>query len=252
MRTGNLWAAFCVIFVLVGSSLGSASTCEVERRSKSDNRPIGRVRELFKKSGCTLTMIGKACALSAAHCSDTFQVVEFNVPLSSEEGVENTSREWNIYPIIDHKSPFIAGAEGITDVAVVRVDKNPFTKIYPGNVQKHYDVDLEYTPKVGDQFVISGYGSNRGARNRLFAVQKETVGAVTDVRTEIEGLKSISHSAQASGGDSGAALRELESGKIIGIHTSSSCGTARAVIVGNNPKLRQLIEECLAWEKTLD
>ena len=58
-------------------------------RQISYDSKVARARAIGDNAGCTVTMIGKSCAVSAGHCTSTFDIIEFNIPDKSDKG-ENT------------------------------------------------------------------------------------------------------------------------------------------------------------------
>ena len=74
--------------IVVDAQAMNKSICggEDNRRPTRDSR-IGRLqKKKSKKSGCTVTMVGTSCAISAGHCSTNPRQVHFNVPRSLNNG----------------------------------------------------------------------------------------------------------------------------------------------------------------------
>ena len=73
---------FILLLLYCGAVLGNdKSICgSWDDRRPSFDRKLARVQKSQAKSGCTLTLIGKSCAITAGHCKRHFVEAHFNVP----------------------------------------------------------------------------------------------------------------------------------------------------------------------------
>jgi len=223
------------------------SICGTDDRVPSDMTKIGRLLgSMSDTGGCTVTMIGKSCAISAGHCSGTFGFAEFNTPASINGNIQHPGDE-DIYPI--DKVNTVYKYEGIgNDWAVLRVLPNQITGRYAGDVQGYYDVNFQ-KPQNGDIIRITGYGLDRSDPERNLAQQTHT-GEITSIRGS-----ALYHVADTMGGNSGSTIIRESDGKIIGIHTNGGCysrgGSNSATVISENAELVEALEDCLAEEALL-
>ena len=59
-------------------------------RELSFELPVGRLSALNKNFGCTVTLIGKTCAITAGHCYSVLEKVEFNVTTLQNKNINFT------------------------------------------------------------------------------------------------------------------------------------------------------------------
>ena len=218
----------------------------VDHRFPSNDPKVGRVQRPDDKSGCTATLVGRSCAISAGHCKRRFQDVHFNVPDSSADGKIHPSKDFDIYPL-DKESIIIADNGKGDDYAVFRLAKNPITNEFPGDTQGYYPVSFS---KVypGDGIRIISFGADRdeGDEHRNYTQQTSSANII-EVQ---EGY--LSYQADTWGGSSGAPVIDNE-GKVIGIHTHGDCneegGRNSGTSIHSSLKLRNAILDCLLWER---
>mgnify|MGYP002884468629 CR=1 FL=1 len=234
-------------YLMMPSALlaGDKSICGSwdDRRPSYDPR-LARVQKKVAKSGCSLTLFGRACAITAGHCDKHFVEAHFNVPMSNKDGTINSSVSEDIYPvrfIIDSS----ADGKG-KDFAVLMLGKNLLTNKLPGEVQGHYDISLE-RPKVGQYVTVTGYGADRdlGDETRNYT-QQLGVGEVVPIETRV-----ISYLADTWGGSSGSPI--IIKNKVVGIHTHGNCesndGVNSGSLISETPELMRAILACLAFER---
>ncbi|MEE3077944.1 MAG: trypsin-like serine protease [Bdellovibrionota bacterium] len=245
----------CVLVVSSMSHASEKSICgDKDDRSFSNIRPVGRAIGILMGRGfCTLTMISKTCAISAGHCYEALEFVDFNSP-ASIDGVPQFSGEQDFYEVdrlsIKHNYTGIGD-----DWAVVRIKKNAKTGLYPGEVQGHMEISYDGY-KSGDIIRVSGYGSSEDRSANL--AQQTDIGSILSTSFDsfftTNANAAMTHNADTMGGASGAAIVNEATGKIIGIHTNGGCtsisGSGNAgVIIGQNYALRNAIKSCLDTEK---
>ena len=155
---------FMAIFVLMQTSFASIasekSICgPIDDRRPSFNPSIGRVLRPGDRNGCSITLIGKSCAISAGHCHERLDHVEFNVPLSDSEGKIRPSDPSDIYPVDKESIVFEYNGKG-RDWSVFRLKKNAFTTNFPGERFGTIEVSSEL-PELGEQIQLFSYGSDK-------------------------------------------------------------------------------------------
>lgn len=240
-----------IVLVALGwLSIGYANTektiCgQQDDRIPSFNPKIARVLEIGAPAGCTITMIGRSCAISAGHCLPTFEAAEFNTPLSSDGRIQHPAKE-DIYMV--DKSSIISKNGGVgNDYAVLRLKANSITGKLPGDLQGHYDVSFK-VPKTGDMVRITGYGADRNDDDRNFAQQTHS--------GPIESLPRsgsiMNHLADTMGGNSGSSIIHESTGKIIAIHTHGGCssrgGANGSTLIATHNAAKAAVLKCLKWE----
>jgi len=182
--------------------------------------------------GCTAWLIDDAnhTLLTAGHCAggiSDIEVIEFNVPLSDANGN------------IQHPGPedqYASDPESLqsyysqigNDWAYFGCFPNTQTGLTPYQAQDHYYVLSDTAPAVnGQQITICGYGvTYSGTPPSYNQAQKIHTGPYSVV----DGT-SIGYRTDTSGGNSGSAVFNEDTGEAIGIHTNAGCGDGGS---GNN------------------
>lgn len=224
----------------------------VDERISSDDPKVARVRQAVNRAGCTLTMIGRSCAVSAGHCENSFEQAEFHVPLSVAGRSAPPAQE-NIY-LVDQSSiesdirrPNRGAVEG-TDWAVMRLLPNRLTGLYAGDVQGHYAVTFRH-PRLGDELRITGHGNSPDPE--LTYTQQTHLGVITEMTRE----SVIYHNVDTTPGNSGSAIILEQTQEVIGIHTHGGCrvegGANSGTLLATNRDFARAIEQCLALEAAL-
>lgn len=214
-------------------------------RLPSYKQPIGRVLAVGAPAGCTLTMIGSSCAVSAGHCRSTFEEVHFNTPLS-RNGEIQFPRDEDIYYVDTESIEYVFRGIG-QDWAVLRIEPNELTGSYPGDVQGYLEM-AEFMPQEESIVRITGYGTARG-EDVNFAQQTHT-GPITGIDAS---RTTIRHRADTTGGNSGSSVVDEETGLIIGIHTHGGCwgrsGANASTLYAENEAMQEAVKACLNWEE---
>lgn len=247
MNKLTITAIAAMLSVSSFASSHQKTICGQDERVPSDLAKVGRLLgSMSDAGGCTVTMIGRSCAVSAGHCVSTFGYAEFNTPASRNGRIQHPAQE-DIYPVDKANSEHNYGGIG-NDWSVVRVLPNQITGKYPGDVQGHYDVSYQ-KPVAGDIIRITGYGLDQQDPDRNLAQQTET-GEITQVRGS-----SMYHVVDTMGGNSGSAIIREADGKIVGIHTNGGCyergGANAATVLSENKAFVAAIKKCLAEEALL-
>jgi V8-like Glu-specific endopeptidase len=218
-------------------------------RSPSNFKPNGRLRSDFSQGmHCSGTLISRSCVVSAAHCMEDIEYVEFNVPESSESGLMRSSAEEDRYEIGD-----AFGIEGMKieagkDWAVFRLKKNKKTHRYAGEVPGYYPVLFENLSSFQGHVVrASGFGEGAGSLN--YSQQTSTGTLFVDESQPI-----IRFDIYATHGSSGSGVILEENKRLVGVLRRSGCDQKEDPLnsgtsVWNNPEFKKAVEECLASEK---
>lgn len=232
-----------LLFILLSGSYVSLgkSLCEsgVDQRIISSNNKIARTHNKYLgKNGCTATLIGKRCLISAGHCQKYFKYLEFEVPMSNDDGTINHSDPEHIYQATPKTLKFGRGVGN--DWAVFKVNRNELTGYYPGEIYGHYKIS--YKTEIGDQVSISGYGGSR--EKELYGVLQIGEGEIG----RIDGTK-LYYQIDTTGGSSGSSIINSND-EIVGIHSHGGCNISsgyynKGTYLGKNNSFKNAILECL-------
>ena len=244
INSSVLAMALC-LFSLEVSAAQKTICGEDDDRLPSNNPMVARAIKAGDNGGCTLTMIGKACAISAGHCLSTFEIAQFNTPASQNGRIGYPAPE-DSYEI--DKSTIVSRNGGVgNDYAVMRLLPNSITGKLAGEAQGHYPVSF-IAPSVGDLVRITGYGLDTREPDRNLA-QQSHVGPIANYATRGAGM---GHQVDTMGGNSGSSIILEETGEVIGIHTHGGCytrgGSNGSTAIANHPELQAAITSCLQWE----
>jgi V8-like Glu-specific endopeptidase len=245
MKRKSLILLVALGWLTIGYANSEKTICgQQDDRIPSFNPKVARVLEIGAPAGCTMTMIGRSCAISAGHCMATFEAAEFNTPLSSNGRIQHPAKE-DIYMV--DKSSIVSKNSGVgNDYAVLRLKANSITGNLPGDLQGHYNVSF-VLPKAGDMVRISGYGADRNDNDRNFAQQTHS-GPIENLTRSI-----MYHRADTMGGSSGSSIIHENTGKIIAIHTHGGCssrgGANGSTLLATHKAAKAAILKCLKWEK---
>lgn len=234
-----------VLSLLATSAFATEQTiCGRDERVLSSTPEIGRIMKPTEAAGCTVTMISRSCAVSAGHCTSTFSQAQFNTP-PSRGGRVVFPAESDIYQVDKDSIVYTNGGVG-NDYAVLRLKPNKHTGMLAGDAQGFFEVGLNIVPRKGDMISITGYGRDDEA-DRNFA-QQFNAGEVESVSGT-----TLRHRADTMGGNSGSSVIDVESGKIIGIHTHGGCssrgGANSSTLLAKHTQFKAAIKACLDWER---
>lgn len=219
-----------------------------DRVASFDSR-IGRLSNVNKETGeishkgCTVTLISDRCGITAGHCKVALDLAEFNTPLSNSEGVPQASSFSDLYKI---KQDSIVHKYSVSsDWAVVEFEPNVITSKLPGEVYGHYDVDFSKVKK-GTQISITGYGRDYDDLEKNFTQQTHT-GKITS--KGFWGMPFLYYNADTTGGNSGSSIINVETQKIIGVHTNGGCtntgGENKGQYLNKISEFKEAIKNCL-------
>ncbi len=185
-----------------------------------DNRdarlmPIGCTAWLFSDHGSRM--------LTAGHCSPGGgDVIQFNVPLSSNGGTPQNPPPQDQYPV-DPGSVQITNSVFIgNDWAYFGVFDNSNTGMSPGTAYGvHHDLATSTIPSDGRPIRITGYGSTSSpVPASWYLVQKTHVGPLVSISGN-----TVRYSTDTTGGNSGSAILDENNQIAIGIHTNAGCNS---------------------------
>lgn len=174
--------------------------------------------------GCTAWLIDDAnhTFLSAGHCVDggvAGDVTQFNVPLSDPDGNWNHPGPEDQYAMDPASLQAYYGGIG-NDWAYYGCFPNTETGLTPYQAQGDFYILADAPPPVaGQPITITGFGSTSSPVNPQWnLVQKTHTGpfAYLDGTT-------IGYTTDTSGGNSGSAVLDEDTGTAIGIHTNAGC-----------------------------
>jgi V8-like Glu-specific endopeptidase len=230
------------------SFAGVKSICGEDDRVLSFNAKIGRLSEDGAHKGCTATMIGNSCAITAGHCEPVLVRAEFNTPVSIDNEPQASDTK-DLYYI--DQTTIVSQDEGPgKDWAVFKFKPNSITGKLPGVVQGNYDVSFDELTK-GTKIEITGYGIDDGDLDKHFAQQVHQ-GKIVKLGDLFFGKSVLSHVADTMGGNSGSSIINIDTQKIVGIHTHGGCkssgGSNMGTIIARHKKLMEAIKKCLASE----
>ena len=239
------------ILLSFNSLAGTSTVCGDDSRTSNKNIRIGRMS--FKNApACTITMIGKSCAISAGHCQPFMKdsIVEFDVPMSKGSQIQAADPK-NLYLIDSASIQFDNNGFG-RDWAVFKLKPNAITKAHAGDVNGKYAVNFKAIEE-NTKIQIAGFGLDSRDFLNLNGTLQIAFGKITEISEYYHGDGSteviLNHDVDTEEGNSGAAVVRTREGDIIGIHTHGSLSCAvdnnKGTLFSENKKLRDAITNCL-------
>ncbi|MDP7008884.1 MAG: hypothetical protein QGI78_04860 [Phycisphaerales bacterium] len=207
--------------VLVESRSTDRSICgATDNRILSDDPRVGRVHP----NGCTAWIFDDTnhCFLTAGHCVESsFDVIEFNVPLSNNTGEYQHPGPEDQY-IIDPESLQYAYESIGDDWGYFGCFPNTETLLTPSQAQGGWIETNRTPPEVYGQTIrITGFGSTSSPVDPTWnGAQKTHTGPYNFRNGSILG-----YAVDTTGGNSGSPVLNEETNKAIGIHTNGGCNT---------------------------
>jgi len=189
-------------------------------------------------SGCTVFLIDDPnhCFVTAGHCNDVFQIVEFNVPLSNGNGAVQHPAPADQYNV--DADSFQGSSEAVgDDWAYFGCFRNTETDLLPFEAQGDW-FDLASTPPplAGQNVRITGYGDTSPPTPREWnGIQKSASGPYAGFEGTI-----LSYAVDTTVGNSGSPILDTSTGEVIGVHTHGGCdgeGGANLGTAINHPAL---------------
>ena len=241
-----------LLFITLSIHAHNKSICgDSDDRNLSQDLRVGRASDLNSKVGCSATLIGRTCAISAGHCVGALEKVQFRVPLSNQYGAVAAEKEDTYIRTKDYLRYQNNGAGH--DWAVIRLIPNSTTGMYPGDVYGHFDVNLSYYPKIGDALSTTGYGEDRTDLVKSFSQQSASGEFVKKGPWYKKSI--FAHNIDTTVGSSGSAIYLSGTGEIIGIHTDGGCESKdsnKGTLISLKPELKEAIQTCLRYESTIE
>lgn len=239
-----------LLFIQFSVLANHKSLCKEDNRKLSFDSKIARIRSSAKSMHpCTATLISESCLITAGHCYEDGQetgLIEFDVPLSdSDTGKLMPSlaeNSFSLKKIFGRKN-----AHHGKDWMVFSVNPNEVTGLNPGQERGFYELETESVTKLS-MLTITGYGLTASDEKRN--VQQSSHG---DLLATDQKKKTIQHKVDTTAGNSGSAIIENLTNRIIGIHTHGGCrkintetwqGNIGTLIVGNI-ELIDAIKKCI-------
>jgi len=197
---------------------GVASICgPTDDRCQSSEPRVGRIMPL----GCTAWLFDNKqnAMLSAGHCAPGFnygapEVVQFNVPMSSQDGAPQNPSPSSQYVIDSSSVQFDDNGPG-DDWAHFGVFNNSNTLLSPFVAQGMRSFDRADADSSG-LVRVTGFGLDDGWENQT---NQTHVGGLVGAGPGA----TISYLADTKGGNSGSPIIRESDGVAIGIHTNGGC-----------------------------
>lgn len=217
---------------------------EADERRLSNEREIGRVIKPDAQVGCTITLVGRACAISAGHCLMDLQIAQFNTFLNYYGHL--SAKPEDTYEI-DQSSIQSQNAGHGKDWSVFRLKPNAVTKRLAGDVQGYLGISWLRVLPIGSSVTITGYGWKN---------QRDTKNGPQQTHTaSLMGLQGTSfyYDVDTMGGNSGSSVVNAAN-EIIGVHTHGYCsedgGANQGTMLSRHEQFKAALKECLRVEKT--
>lgn len=186
-------------------------------RQLSDDPRAGRGAD-----GCSHWLIddNHHCLISAGHCSFTFTIIEFNVPLSNSSGQIIHPGPEDQYPVDSASIQFLNGGLG-NDWGYYGLFPNSETGLTAMQAQGDFFTIAQPPLPSGQHIRITGYGTVAPpVPPEWNRAQKTHVGDYV----ALEGTR-LRYTADTSGGNSGSPVILEETGQAIGVHTHGGCNS---------------------------
>jgi len=219
---------------------GIASICgETDDRLPSTDPASGRALP----TGCTAWLFSDegGCMLAAGHCVlSSFNVVQFNVPLSDAAGMMIHPGPEDQYAVNIQSIQFAWGEIG-NDWCYFGCFPNSETGLTPLGAQGAlYELAAKPDLSPGDTIRVTGYGLDDTPLEWNKTQQTHTGPFVDIVGTTIQ------YQVDTRSGNSGSAVIDEQTGQAIGIHTDAGCDDADGANRGtaiDNPGLQAALAQ---------
>ncbi len=222
-----------------------------DNRILSNDPKIGRSTNLYDSGYCTITMIGKSCAVTAGHCVQAIDKIEFDVPMSDQYGNASQSSSENVYFRSKKFLKYQNQGPG-RDWAVFTIAPHSETGIYPGEARGFYDVKLKRRTRKNTNIIITGYGVDYDNYDKS-TVQQTATGKIISTGS-ILNFAAIKHDVDTMGGNSGASILNAQTNEVIGVHSHGGChiyGYNMGTLLSKRRKFKSAVKACLDLEKKL-
>jgi V8-like Glu-specific endopeptidase len=230
--------ALSAVFVFQAhANVADKSICGLtDERTPSSEPRVGKlVKKITEKSGCSASLIGKSCVVSAGHCGKSIYFMQFN------EQADGKFKAEDIYTVDRKTLDYFDNGAG-TDYAVFKLNKNTKTGKFAGEAQGFYKVRYSKIA-VGDRISITGYGKDTES-SRTFTQQIHEGSITNDF-----GIK-IYHDIDTDSGNSGSGMILQSSDELVGVHTNGGCyaygGANSGTSISGSAKFLTAVKKCLA------
>lgn len=243
-----------LICLLFSSSIYADICGPQDDRAFSTDPRVGKITKYNSPGGCTISLIGKNCALTAGHCSG-LQVAHFNVP-KSINGVPQEARLEDQYEV--ENGQFNLAGVG-ADWGVVKLRPNTITGKNAHDVQGMFKYNLKARKKMNIKIISYGYVDNNSYPVKSGEVPPSPIADILNHTQQISygqilnrpggiNLSRIAYDADTGSGSAGAAIIDVETDNLIGINTHGGCRmgdrTNAGTMISNNKKLKEAIAYC--------
>lgn len=193
--------------------------------------------------GCTITLVGKACAISAGHCVNELKIAQFNTFINHKK--ELYSRPEDTYEIDQRKLEGQNQGAG-KDWAVFMLKPNRVTGLYAGDVQGKLRFSLQKSLPANLSLTISGYG-HKSLLHKEHSPQQTHTSRLLNVTGSI-----LSYDVDTMGGNSGSSI-QTDNNLILGVHTHGYCteegGSNQGTFLATNEMFKSALARCLQAER---
>ncbi|MEZ5963466.1 MAG: trypsin-like peptidase domain-containing protein [Planctomycetota bacterium] len=210
-----------VVAVEHGLELAPQTLCGSDDRVLSSDPRVGRTWP----TRCTGFLILPDLGVTAGHCVNANDVIEWNVPLSDPNGTPRQAAPRDQYPIQWVASRY-AGSGSSNDWAVFRIGINSETGKLPNHDRGFTWFQLGSPSLVQpfDAVSITGYGEVAPPVDpRWNSVQKRHAGAVMQNLMQPPDPTVLFTAVDTSGGNSGSPVVLDRSGRVVAVHTNGFC-----------------------------
>jgi len=183
-----------------------------DNRVRSNDKAIGRILP----NGCSGFIIRNGRLVTAGHCvTNSSQIIEFNVPLSNQNGSINHPPVRDQYPITSKVTNYNSQNPGIgtTDWAVMRAGINSQTRLTPIQAQGKSFNPTRNNP--GNILRVTGYGIDSGRDNQI---QQTHAGPKVNIS-----FAQITYKVDMDKGASGSPIIDTSTGLVVGVNTHGRC-----------------------------
>jgi V8-like Glu-specific endopeptidase len=215
----------------------SKSICGLidDRTPSSEPRAGKLVKKTSKTSGCSGSLIGKNCMISAGHCTAHTYFAQFNQKANGTALPEDTYT-------VNRKTMVYADAGSGSDYSVFKLNPNPITGKSAGVAQGFYKV--RYTPvSVSEAISVTGYGKD--SEDLKTFTQQTHDGIIGNLIGTI-----LYYDADTDSGNSGSGVILQATDELIGVHTNGGCyaygGSNGGTSLAAHAKFKAAVEKCLA------
>lgn len=201
-----------------GVAAAPQTLCGGDGRVLSSDRRVGRIWPI----GCTGFLVLPDLGVTAGHCVQPGQVIQWNVPLSDPSGMPRQPSTRDQYPIT-----WVAGqANGLNDWALFRIGVNSETGQLPNRDGGFVWYGLEAPSSVApfDAVTITGYGTVAPPVDpRWNLAQKRHTGEVLHNLMQPPDPTVLFTTVDTTPGNSGSPVVLDRTGRVVAVHTTGGC-----------------------------